>query len=49
VEREGAPVLSKRIPYSGTAGLLRTSDGILGVAGMPDTKALLERLDALSK
>jgi hypothetical protein len=49
IEREGAPVLLRTIPYRGLAGVIRTERGILGAAGAPDRETLLARLERLAR
>ena len=49
VEREGAPVLLREIPYRGLAGAIRGERKILGTAGAPDRETLLARLEGLAR
>jgi hypothetical protein len=49
VEHGGEEILYTEIPYRGFAGVKRTAEGILGVAGAPDRESLLTRLSAFGR
>jgi hypothetical protein len=49
IEREGAPILYREVPYRGLAGVIRGKHGILGTAGAPDRETLLARLERLAR
>jgi hypothetical protein len=49
VEHGGEEILYTEIPYRGFAGVRRTADGVLGVAGAVDREALLNRLNAFGR
>ncbi|KPK07370.1 MAG: hypothetical protein AMS20_02900 [Gemmatimonas sp. SG8_28] len=49
LEHGGEEVLYTEIPYRGFAGVRRTADGVLGVAGVADRESLLTRLNAFGR
>jgi len=48
IDDEGVPVLFREVPYSGLVGVVRSGDGIIGVANATDQEQLLARLDRMT-
>ena len=47
VAHDSGPVLTKKVPYTGVVGVIRTAKGIFGVVGADGEEALLQRLAKL--
>lgn len=49
IERKGMAILFRQVPYRGFVGVIRTEEGIIGVAEAESEREMIRRLEALSR